>query len=63
MITENENTKEGIAKIMDHINAFVPNSDSDEPIKIISGGDQLTCERQENIQVGEKSINKTDFEV
>ncbi len=29
---------------------YVPNSDSNQPIEVISGGDQLTCERQENIQ-------------
>ena len=50
MITENENTNEGIMNIMEYLNKHVPDANSDRPIQIISGGDQLTCERQENAE-------------
>ena len=57
---ENENTNEGITKIMDYINSYVPHSETDHPTSILSGGDQLTCEWQECIQEGRRQSTKSD---
>nr|XP_054757175.1 uncharacterized protein LOC129263286 [Lytechinus pictus] len=49
VITENENTHEGIVAILDKMNAYIPMmKDSNVQIPTLSGGDLLTCERQVN---------------
>ncbi len=50
VILESENSSEGIVKIMEHMNKYVPNGSSNQPVPIISAGDQLTCEREINAQ-------------
>ena len=45
---ENENTSNGILKIMHHMHAYVPGHSSEHPTTIISAGDLLTCERESN---------------
>lgn len=49
IILENENTNEGMAKIMTETHKFIPVVDK-TPSKVLSGGDLLTCERQLNAQ-------------
>lgn len=51
VITENENTNEGIMNIMEHMNNFVPEDIEGNPLPVISGGDQLTCEREMNVKL------------
>ena len=48
VITENENTNEGMVAILDVMNQYVPTVGDDHQLPIISGGDLLTCERQMN---------------
>ncbi|XP_011679955.2 uncharacterized protein LOC105445739 [Strongylocentrotus purpuratus] len=49
VLTSNENTHEGMVEILDHMNKYVPvETDGTTPVKIISGGDLLTCERETN---------------
>lgn len=47
VLTENENTNEGIAAIMTYMQKYAPVVDG-KPIPVISGGDLLTCEREMN---------------
>ena len=49
VITESEIDNQGIEKIMDHMYQYAPHH-NEEPIPIFSIGDQLTCERESNIQ-------------
>ena len=46
VIMENENTTNGIYKIMHHFHQYVPGHDTDTVVPIISAGDLLTCERE-----------------
>ena len=57
---ENENSSEGIVKIMDHMNKYVPNGTTQSPIPIISAGDQLTCERELNAQESRRDCEPAD---
>ena len=47
VIKENENTTEGMAKIVKYLHQYVPGQDDpDKLVPIISAGDLLTCERE-----------------
>eukprot|EP00057_Strongylocentrotus_purpuratus_P018700 XP_011673174.1 PREDICTED: uncharacterized protein LOC105442605 [Strongylocentrotus purpuratus] len=48
VLNENENTTDGILKIMHHMHQYVPGHSSEQPTTIISAGDLLTCERESN---------------
>ncbi|XP_072181183.1 uncharacterized protein [Diadema setosum] len=48
VLMENENTSEGILKILHHMHAYVPGDASSHPTRILSAGDLLTCERESN---------------
>ena len=50
MITESENCKDGMAKIMDHMNQYVPRSTSNHPVTTMLGGDLLTVQRAIGVQ-------------
>ena len=43
---ENENTTEGIYKIMHHMHQYSPGHSTDRLTTILSAGDLLTCERE-----------------
>ncbi len=43
---ENENTTEGMKNITAYQHGYVPGHGTDKPVRILSAGDQLTCERQ-----------------
>lgn len=55
---ENENTSEGIYRIMHHMHKYVPGHDNEQPMEIICAGDLLTCERQSNC-IEEQQNSKT----
>lgn len=42
---ENENSTEGIFKIVHHMHKYCPGHDTDHPTTILAAGDLLTCER------------------
>ena len=46
VLMENENTTEGMSAITAHQHIYVPGHDTEKPVRILSAGDQLTCERQ-----------------
>ena len=46
LVFENENTIDGMAKILEHLHEYVPNDVN----KVVFGGDQLTCERAAGVQ-------------
>ena len=46
LIFENENTTDGMAKILESLHGYVP----DGVAKVVFGGDQLTCERATGVQ-------------
>ena len=54
---EDENTAEGILKIMHHMHQYVPGHGTDRLCEIISAGDLLTCERESSCQ--EEQQNST----
>ena len=43
---KNESTTEGMKDISIHQHGYVPGRNTERPIRILSVGDQLTCERQ-----------------
>lgn len=43
---ENENTTEGMRAVTVHTHTYVPGHETNRPVRILSAGDQLTCERQ-----------------
>lgn len=43
---ENENTSDGIYKLMHHMHQYIPGHDSEAVTPVISAGDLLTCERE-----------------
>ena len=45
---ENDNTSDGIFKILNHMHQYVPGHDTDKPSTVISAGDLLSCEREVN---------------
>ena len=45
---ENENTTDGIIKIMHHMHSYTPGHKSQHPTMLLSAGDLLTCERESN---------------
>ena len=47
---ENENTSEGVSKIMEHLHTYVPGHGTDQPLMTMCGGDLLTVERESNAQ-------------
>lgn len=46
LIFENENSTDGMAKIIETLHGYVPNGVG----KVVFGGDQLTCERVTGVQ-------------
>lgn len=46
LVFENENTTDGMAKILEHLHEYVPNDVN----KVVFGGDQLTCVRATGVQ-------------
>ncbi|XP_072027736.1 LOW QUALITY PROTEIN: uncharacterized protein [Amphiura filiformis] len=54
VVTESENTNDGIAKILDHLQGYDPLGNTNDPVKIFSTGDQLTAERESNSQEGRR---------
>ena len=55
VLMENENTTEGIYKIMHHLHQYVPGHGSDKVIPIISAGDLLTCERESSCKAEQQN--------
>nr|XP_054763564.1 uncharacterized protein LOC129270188 [Lytechinus pictus] len=45
VLMENENSTDGIIKIVRHMHQYCPGDDTDHPSTILSAGDLLTCER------------------
>lgn len=54
---ENENTADGILKVMQYMHKYVPGHDTDNLTQVISAGDLLSCERESNCQ--EEQQNST----
>ena len=50
VLDENEASTEGIVKVMQHLHKYVPGHGTDKVVPILSGGDLLTAEREQNAQ-------------
>ena len=54
----NESTSDGIIDIMEYLHQYVPGHNKEGPVKILSGGDLLTAEREFNAQQDLRDFDK-----